>query len=124
MVHDEIFHAGVALAQPIGADVFLANFVAEVTDLKAAKTECSTAQVVKCISWANGCSSISKLLVELLDEGRFRSFEPVVDCHAFEIVFEFFESPEHEVDTIVIACYPKLIDQIANYGKVTFKYLT
>ena len=43
MVHDEIFHAGVALAQPLGAYVFLANFVAEVTDLKAAKTECSTA---------------------------------------------------------------------------------
>ena len=43
MVHDEIFHTRVAIAQPVGADVFLANFVAKVTDLKAAKTECTTA---------------------------------------------------------------------------------
>lgn len=110
MVHDEIFHARVALAQPLRADVFLANLVAEMADLEAAQTECSAGQVVERVARAYGCNSISKLLVELLDECWFRSVKPVVDGHAFEVVFELVERPEHLVDAVVEACNPKLID--------------
>jgi len=121
MTYNEFLHSRFTFAQPVGPDISFENFGTKMANLKRTQRQCTTAEIVDRIARTNFSSSISQLLVELFDESRFGSVQPVVDCHAIELSFEVIECSKHFVDAIVEASYPELIYQVAYYGHVSFK---
>ena len=120
---DVVLHARVAFAQPLGPDVLLVHLVAQVAALKRPQREHGAGEVVERVAGRYRGCCVCELAVDHGDEGRLGAFQPVVDCHALELVVELLEGPEQLVDAVVEPGHPELVDQVADDGQIALEHV-